>query len=339
MAPTWIVALLGVFVLPAALAQSGPSPTLAVKFPNGLNVLDTGVNGGLNAVVSSSYTRTKWAWGTLPKHCFDTASGNGYCNPYDVEVYDVKYSECNVTTVFCRCNNSPLSIDQVATNFGRVPVKARQWIRYVSSYPAPQCSAWNSGNNMVYLGNCVNRQSVTFHEVAHTLDSWAVGLTGTSYSNTAPWKNIVAMGTCVPDSYAKSSWAESWAQVAVMTAYHYNVQSIWNLQVGCMADQQTKSIDQLNNLYRRVAGQTCDRSWAKDPKVCMGPAARDSGNCAGVSSLSAQRIAEEGAAGITIEPVPVLTGEKKKQAEADEKDRILHAEEEAGLRKSKRFSA
>ncbi|KAK4221920.1 hypothetical protein QBC38DRAFT_448722 [Podospora fimiseda] len=336
MASTLVTALLGAFFLPTALAQSGPSPTLAVKFPNGLNVLDSGTNGGLNAVTSSSYTKTKWAWGTLPKHCYDTASGNGYCNPYDVEVWDIKYSECNVAHTFCRCNNSPLSIDQVAQNFGRVPVGARQWIRYVSSHPAPQCSAWNGGNNMVFLGNCVNRQSVTFHEVAHSLDSWAVGSSGSAYSNTQQWKNIVAMGSCVPDDYSKASWAENWAQVAVMSAYHFNVQSIWNLQVGCMADQQGKSIEQLNNLYRRVAGQTCTRSWQNDPTVCMGPAARDSGNCNGINSLSVQStVANNSVEGVTIEPAPVLS----KEAEAAEKERILHAEEEAGLRKSKRFSA
>lgn len=79
-------------VASGATAQSTPPANFGIKFPNGIEVLNTGYNGGLNAIPGSSYTRTKWPWGTIPRTCMNQAN-EGYCNPYDVEVYDVVYND------------------------------------------------------------------------------------------------------------------------------------------------------------------------------------------------------------------------------------------------------
>ena len=58
---------------------------------SGLNVLDG--NGGLQSLTPTPYTISQWPWGTVPKLCYDTSVNNKYCNPYDLEVYDVRYTD------------------------------------------------------------------------------------------------------------------------------------------------------------------------------------------------------------------------------------------------------
>ncbi|KAK4170151.1 hypothetical protein QBC43DRAFT_282746 [Cladorrhinum sp. PSN259] len=112
--------------------------------------------------------------------------GDRECDPHDLEVFDVNYGDCpGYANVICRCNDSPRSIWDVADDLGRVPVKARQWINHVSAFNAPKCSAYSGGNRIAILGNCVGRASVPIHEVAHSLDGWAVHTTnGLQYSST-----------------------------------------------------------------------------------------------------------------------------------------------------------
>jgi hypothetical protein len=169
----------------------------------------------------------------------------------------------------CRCTNAQVSIDQLATDFGKIPVKARQWVNYVSAWSDSSCSAASGNNRIDIYGDCNNSASVYFHETAHSLDSWATGTNGAqAWSLGQDWQNRVSWDSCVSDYYAKASYPESWAQVAVMAAYHAGVQDIWTVtpSVGCMANQMNKVIDQLvtNPIMKRVSGQTCDRWWPKE---------------------------------------------------------------------------
>ncbi|RPA73996.1 hypothetical protein BJ508DRAFT_244123 [Ascobolus immersus RN42] len=306
----------------AVLAQNGPPASHANKF-SGLNVLDSAYSGasfGLNNIPQSSYSKYKWPWGTLPKNCYDIAVNNNYCNPYDVEAYDITYNDCpNNPAVVCRCNNAQVSIDTLAQKIGRIPVKARQWISHWTAWPASSCNAWYQNGHVTILGACT-AQSVYFHEVGHGMDQYVAGPGNNYYSAGQEWKNKVNAGTCVPDSYAKSSWQESYAQVAVMAAYHGNVQSIWNLGVNCMADQMGRVNEQLIDTgikaYKYQQGATCNRFWTRAQPVCMGPAARDAGNCQGVSSISTfSRVADTPEIKISDATAAAIDEERKKEAE------------------------
>lgn len=41
----------------------------------------------------SVWPPNKWAWGQIPDSCYDLVTTQGLCNPYDVEVYDIKYPD------------------------------------------------------------------------------------------------------------------------------------------------------------------------------------------------------------------------------------------------------
>lgn len=159
------------------------------------------------------------------------------------------------------------------------------------------------------------------------MDQYAIGPWNNYYSASQEWKDKVLAGTCVPDQYAKSSWQESYAQVAVMAAYHGNVQSIWNLNVGCMADQMGKVIEQLvdtpgNPIFKRVTGDKCVRSWGAPVPVCMGPAASDAGACTGISSVA--RIASQAEQLPTLSP-EALEADKIRKEKAEKEARPVPA--------------
>lgn len=62
-------------------------------FPDGLG---PPLDPGMLKVPITSYTYKKWAWGTVPHYCQTTATNNfnfGYCDVYDLEVYDVMYKD------------------------------------------------------------------------------------------------------------------------------------------------------------------------------------------------------------------------------------------------------
>ncbi|CCC09157.1 hypothetical protein SMACR_03017 [Sordaria macrospora] len=308
-------ALLLAATVPAVLAD-GPPEMMGEKF-NGLHVLDS--PGGLQNLVGSSYTKSKWPWGTVPKLCHDTSVINNYCNPYDLEVYDITYSDCAIPTTVCRCNNSPMTIDTIAQRVGQLPIKARQWNGYVSSFAGDYCSAYSDSYHNYFFGDCSDKESVFFHELSHNLDRHN-------------WKDTVLKGSCVADNYAKQTWLESYAQVGVMAGYHATVQSIYTSHdVSCMVDQVNKVVGQLNSLWRKQPGQTCDRYWIKDTTVCMGPAAKDSGNCPGFRAADAPEEVE----GVVAVKAEVLPDEKQKKHDALVKELQHHAEVAAGISPAK----
>jgi hypothetical protein len=70
-----------------------------VAFDDGLDFLNGGPYGGLNAVTMSPYEMYKWPWGTIPQRCYTGASEDDLCSPYDMEVYDVWFPDVSDTRV------------------------------------------------------------------------------------------------------------------------------------------------------------------------------------------------------------------------------------------------
>ncbi|KAG8162180.1 hypothetical protein KVR01_007945 [Diaporthe batatas] len=171
-----------------------------------------------------------------------------------------------------------MTVNQVADRFGRVPIGARQYVRIVNVYGAKSCSAWSNAVDLSFFGDCSGAESVFLHENSHNLDYWVAG-GGSWYSQSQDWKDTVAKGSCVADNYAKTTYTEAFAQVGVMDFYNANVGSIWNWNVGCMADQVGRTIELLGDSVAYSSSRTCSRVWRHSTPICMGPAAADSGYC------------------------------------------------------------
>lgn len=80
----------------SALLPLGAIAQLAdmdVAFDDGLDFLNEGPRGGLNAVAMSPYELYKWPWGTIPQRCYTGAAEDELCDPYSMEVYDVWFPD------------------------------------------------------------------------------------------------------------------------------------------------------------------------------------------------------------------------------------------------------
>ncbi|KAK4461472.1 hypothetical protein QBC42DRAFT_178485 [Cladorrhinum samala] len=261
-------------------------------FFSGLNIFNTEEPcGGLNGLCVPRGYYQRHQWGKIPVFCVENATKplvneTTYCSPYDVEVYNVSYDDCpDHPVTMCRCQNASVSISQMHHDFGKVPVRARQWIRAVKAIPDQSCNG-----HICINGPCLSSTSVYLHEVGHSLDV-VLGSQGRCVSDTDEWRDAVLNNdTCVPDGYSEASWHENFAQNTVIAAYHHTVRNIWDAYPGnastgisCMKGALQKTIDLTREIFVYKKGMSCDRTWTGPVTfVCMGPEARKQGLCEGV---------------------------------------------------------
>lgn len=70
----------------------------------------------------------------IPDRCRDVGNSekeNFPGGPYDIEVFNVHYADCDMAWVMCRHHQADMSKEQMIDLFGRMPVRMRQWIRLV----------------------------------------------------------------------------------------------------------------------------------------------------------------------------------------------------------------
>lgn len=64
------------------------------------------------------------------------------------------------------------------------------------------------------------------------------------------------------DMMLYTAYTEAFAQVGVMAFYNANVGSIWDWNVGCMADQVGRTIELLGDSVVYNYSRNCNRVWA-----------------------------------------------------------------------------
>lgn len=125
--------------------------------------------------------------------------------------------------------------------FGRVPVKARQWVRYLIYLPdrkllsisfgvlhgeltpvANMTWAYNSGGNIAMFGRVDGDLTVFIHETGHSLD-FLGAYPDKPLSNSTKWLAQYSKDSHVPDSYAQTNQLEDVAQNTVVANYDLNV--------------------------------------------------------------------------------------------------------------------
>ncbi|EJD43987.1 hypothetical protein AURDEDRAFT_114493 [Auricularia subglabra TFB-10046 SS5] len=212
-------------------------------------------------------TWDQWAWGYLPQTCFDNANGNGV-SPYDMEIFNVHYTDCSVAWVFCRHHSASLSQIDMIDLFGRLPVHERQWIRHVIAVPGGG-SAYESNADVTFQGP-VGVPSVFQHEVGHAVDGYKNSVQS---SSTSTFLNAINADSCVPDDYSNTNNVEDYTQVGVLSMYEIvnpggldPIGANWR----CLVNQKNA----LDGFQRSdmIPGGTCARRWADDTIVKMGPA-------------------------------------------------------------------
>ncbi|OBT40697.1 hypothetical protein VE00_08902 [Pseudogymnoascus sp. WSF 3629] len=211
-------------------------------------------------------TWDRWGWGWIPQTCFNHANDNNV-SPYDMEIYNVHYTDCGSAFVFCRHNAANLGIIDMIDLFGRLPIHERQYITNVIAVPGGG-SAYETSAIVVFQGP-VGTPSVFQHEVGHAVDAYhnSVGS-----SETSLFKDAINADSCVPDDYSNSSNAEDYTQVSVLALYEIvnpgGLDPIGNWR--CL-ERQKNAVNQLQG-DAMIPGGTCTFRWADAAIVSMGPA-------------------------------------------------------------------
>ncbi|KAM7203798.1 hypothetical protein V8F20_003804 [Naviculisporaceae sp. PSN 640] len=269
-------ALAGLLTLLAGPA-SAQLATRDTVFP-GLNVLGPGISSNLPLPTA---TTTLWANGYIPEYCKYEANAQGV-SPYDIQVFNITYSDCSTPWVFCRHKDSPTSQNDMVNQFGRLPVKMRNYVRHVISVPyGGGAHAWSGVGDVMFRGSVSDAAALTvwIHEIGHCIDNHN-GVGGNSdFSATSTWLTAFNADTGVPDDYARTSQAENFAQnmnVALYDKLNPLSGGIWGqpYPVWKIQNQFTAVETQLGN--QLLPGGTCSRGiysgvTVSSAVVCAGP--------------------------------------------------------------------
>ncbi|KAK0633934.1 hypothetical protein B0T14DRAFT_409312, partial [Immersiella caudata] len=146
--------------------------------------------------------------------------------PEDFTVYDVFYGDCAAPWTFCY-HKDVERLDAIQ-NFGRTPVRMRQWAAVIAIIPERQTgeAAHQAGNTLVYHGTATGHPAIDVHELAHFADFWK---TDTSPVGSKPyswwsrdnntWRSKVVTDQSLASEYSRRSFMESFAEIGIMASY------------------------------------------------------------------------------------------------------------------------
>ncbi|KAL3478515.1 hypothetical protein BJX99DRAFT_224260 [Aspergillus californicus] len=224
---------------------------------------------------ASSYEQ--WDYGYLPARCHDVAEGWEDKSPYDIEVFDVLYEDCDQPWVFCRHKDAQLTLDQMIDNFGRLPVRMRNLVRVQLAFPRDDGTllayTFSDLGDIVYTGDMHQYIRFWIHEVGHIRDA-NVNASAGDYSASDAWLAEFDKDDYICDAYAQTNNAENFAQEVVVAEYDKVVPGGIASLVSNYEDiyNQFSTVEEIMG-DELCPGGTCDRLFEDDRLVCMGPEA------------------------------------------------------------------
>ncbi|KAF8428524.1 hypothetical protein EV426DRAFT_543398 [Tirmania nivea] len=258
------IKFLAIFALGHFVAALIDKPLISPPMPS----LDQGL---LNNLKPTHSTHSQWKWGWIPQDCKTMVQDEGF-NPYDVEVFNIHYTDCPDVWIFCRHNKAPVSQIDMINIFGRMPVRMRQYVRHMLAVPGV-ISAGSSGDNIVLKGTGPNLMTVFVHETAHSMDSHAIPATTAPFHDSPPWIEAVNQDSAISDSYAQTNQGENFAQETVIALFDKvvpggirSVQPNWRAIFHQYATAQGWLGDQI------LPGGTCQKRLANSAPISMGHA-------------------------------------------------------------------
>ncbi|KAF2104712.1 hypothetical protein NA57DRAFT_70919 [Rhizodiscina lignyota] len=179
---------------------------------------------GLANMATTPYTLDKWGDGWIPQESktIVTSVGGLSFNPSDFLVYNVHYADCPDPWVFCHHKDAGITIDSMASQFGRLPIQMRQWVRHVNVVPGDGGWAFEWNGSLTFIGPIDYMANVIVHETAHSLDLNGA-YSDNPLSSSDNWWNNYDQDSNVPDPYATSNAIECVAQATVVAFFNENI--------------------------------------------------------------------------------------------------------------------
>lgn len=204
------LAFAGAALVGPALARLD-KPLISPPIPS----LDDGLFKNLKPTQS---THDQWEWGWIPDRCRDEANAHNL-SPYDIEVFNVHYTDCSDAWIMCRHHKAEVSQDQMIDVFGRLPVHMRSWVRLSIALPGARSAyTWSDLGDNVYFGDIQSYPTLWVHEIGHTMDHNVV-TKGQDFSASQRWTDNYNMDSAISDGYAQTNQAENFAQETVISLF------------------------------------------------------------------------------------------------------------------------
>ncbi|KAK7943503.1 uncharacterized protein PG986_012616 [Apiospora aurea] len=170
----------------------------------------------------TKYNISVWARGWIPSDC------NGYADSHNVSaadfiIYQVQYNDCGDPWIMCYHKDSETSIENIAKQFGRIPIQMREWVKHVVTIPDKMGWAYMDKGNTVFMRPTDSMVTTMIHETAHAVDLNG-GYGGSLLSGSALWADNYAQDSHVPDDYSATDTVEDVAQSTVVAVLNENVQ-------------------------------------------------------------------------------------------------------------------
>ncbi|KAK8117223.1 uncharacterized protein PG998_005504 [Apiospora kogelbergensis] len=161
------------------------------------------------------------ASGWIPSDC------KGYAIDHNVKAEDfitfqVQYADCSDPWIMCYHKDSETSMDNIAIQFGRIPIQMREWVKHVVTIPDSTGWAYMDGANTIYMKPSDKMQTTMVHETAHAVDLNG-GYNGSVLSGSDVWTSNYALDSHVPDPYSRTDTVEDIAQNTVVAVLNENV--------------------------------------------------------------------------------------------------------------------
>ena len=171
----------------------------------------------------------KWNDAWISSDCKTLAETHNF-SVSDIETYNVHYDDCDQPWILCHHKNSPDPIEHFFENFGKIPVRARSYVREAISVPDAKVPGGFNLRDFIAVfnvQNAVEHQWSSFetllHETGHSLDHHAYIANNQDLSKSKEWADALRADAKVSDTYGASRLGENVAQMAVISAFDLNV--------------------------------------------------------------------------------------------------------------------
>ncbi|KAI1760306.1 hypothetical protein GGR53DRAFT_526292 [Hypoxylon sp. FL1150] len=175
------------------------------------------IEDGLNENLPfTNYTIDFFTKGEIPEDCKREAEQRNYIST-DFDVFKVYYEDCDQPWIMCREKDADAEVDadEMATNFGKMPLGMREFIKHVMVVRPeglPGASAINYMNTIIIAANSYHLRTFA-HEISHSLD-WDQEVPGVTpegmggLSDSDHWREEYSKDNAAVSSYARTKWCE-----------------------------------------------------------------------------------------------------------------------------------
>ncbi|KAK0751392.1 hypothetical protein B0T18DRAFT_387525 [Schizothecium vesticola] len=233
-----------------------------------LNISDepnAGNQAYLTYLPTHTYTLSQWSAGKYPEECHRTIAGDGF-NPTDFTVHNVTYSDCPsspwVICVSRLANKTPV---QIATEVGRMPAGIRQATAAYVVYDENFGGAIGAVGGLIIGKGSYYFPTALVHEHGHAVDGDLLAPNDPfSYSDSAEWRNTVALDGYAATAYGSTAHAENFADIGRVVLINNVVPGglaglfPTNPNLTQIANQVARFQSKAGSYYQ--AGTTCDLS-------------------------------------------------------------------------------